>query len=304
MLANFFGKSNPANYIILFVVFIAYASGAIFGGYIEEAGLIKLISLVGGVSVLFFLFNLILTKIKLTLYNTYGFMFFVLLLASFPQTFIDSEALMINILLLIMLRRVYSLQITKSVVKKMFDSGFWLGILFILDPFMVVFAGLIYSSIALFQKLDLRNFLIPILGFATPLICYFSYCFWNDMTADFYQLFYLYTDYNYVVYAENEVLVPIIIIGIVTLISIVFKTPRVIQVSGDYRVFWTLVIFNLLVSIIFVLLTKDKTGAELLCTFFPLAVILTNGIEGFSKSLFKDIVIALFVLMPIILFII
>ena len=78
MLANFFGKSNPANYIILFVVFIAYASGAIFGGYLEEAGLIKLISLVGGVSVLFFLFNLILTKIKLTLYNTYGFMFFVL----------------------------------------------------------------------------------------------------------------------------------------------------------------------------------------------------------------------------------
>lgn len=304
MLANFFGKSNPANYIILFVVFLTYATGAFFAGYTDETRPLKLISLGAGFLVLFFFFNFILAKNKLTLYNTYGFLFFVLLFGAFPQTFFDSDTLILNILLLIMLRRIYSLRTPKSIIKKMFDSGFWLGILFILDPFTAVFAGLIYSSISLFQKIDFRSFLIPVLGFVTPLVCYFTYCFWNDSTGDFYQLFYLYTDYDYSVYAENKMLVPIIIIGILTLLSIIFKTPRVIQVSGSYRKFWTLTIVNLLISIVFVLLTKDRTGAELLCVFLPLAVILTNGIEGFSKSFFQDIIIGLFVLMPIILFIV
>ncbi len=304
MLANFFGKSNPANYIIIFVVFLAYATGAFFMGYAVEKSILWFATLLLGFLILFFFFNFILAKNKLTLYNSYGFFFFVLLFGSFPQTFFNREVLVINVILLIMLRRVYSLRTPKGVVKKMFDSGFWLAILFILDPFTAVFALLIYSSIALFQKLTIQSFLIPIAGFMTPLICYFTYCFWYDSISDFYHLFYWYTDYDYSIYRESKLMIPLIAIGIITLLSIVFKTPRVIQVSGNYRKFWTLIILNLIISVGYILLTIENNGTELLCAFFPTAVILTNGIEGFGRSFFQDLVLGLFTLMPIVLLIV
>ena len=304
MLANFFGKSNPANLIIIFLVFLGYFSAAFFLGYTEQESLIWFASLMGGFFILFFFFNFILAKNKLTLYNSYGFLFFVLMFGMFPASFFDRRELFINIVLLIMLRRIYSLRTPKDVVKKMFDSGFWLAILFILDPFSAIFGLLIFSSIAFFQKLNLKSALIPMVGFMVPLICYFAYTFyWSDISV-FTNLFSWYTDYDFSIYKDPKMFIPILFIGILIIFSVIFKTPKVLLVSGNYRKFWSLIIINLLVSVAFIVLAKEKNGAELMCAFFPVAVILTNGIEGFSKRIFQDIILMIFVLIPIILFII
>lgn len=304
MLANFFGKSNPANYIIIFALFLTYFVAAFFLGFSEVKEWLWLTSIVGLFILLFFFFNFILAKNKLTLYNSYGFLFFVLLFGIFPFTIFDRQELMVNVILLIMLRRIYSLRTPKSVVKKMFDSGFWLSIVFILEPFTLVFGLLIYSSIGLFQKLNFRTALIPLVGFLAPLMCYFSYCFYMDEVNSFLQLFAWYTDYDFSFYRSQKVLIPLIFVGIMTVISILFKTPKVFLISGNYRKFWSLVILNLLVSIGFVALTKDRNGAELMTVFFPVAVILTNGIESFSKTFFQDVILGILALIPIVLFII
>ena len=151
MLANFFGKSNPANYIIIFTVFVCYFAAELFLEFSQEKQWLWLASILGLFVLLFFFFNFILAKNKLTLYNSYGFLFFVLLFGMFPFTIFDRQELLVNVILLIMLRRVYSLRTPKAVIKKMFDSGFWLSILFILEPFTVVFGLLIYISILFFQ---------------------------------------------------------------------------------------------------------------------------------------------------------
>lgn len=304
MLANFFGKTDPINLIIIFALFLCYATTGFFLGFSEFNSPIWMGSMLSLYVLLFFFFNFILGKNKLTLYNSYGFLFFVLLFGIFPFVIFDRHELMVNLILLIMLRRVYSLRTPKSIYKKMFDSGFWLAILFILDPFALVFGFLIYSAILLFQKFNLKAAFTPIIGFIAPLICYFTYCYWIDDVEGFVQLFAWYTDYDFSFYQSPKVKVPMILVGGIALLSILFKTPKVLLVSGNYRKFWTLVILNLLVSIGFIMLTKNRNGAELMCAFFPAAVILTNGIEGFSKQLFRDMVLGLFVLTPIVLFII
>jgi hypothetical protein len=304
MLANFFGKSNPANYIIIFVLFVCYSTAAFFLGFSQVKEGLWLASVLGLFLLLFFFFNFILAKNKLTLYNTYGFLFFILLFGIFPFTIFDRYELIVNVILLIMLRRVYSLRTPKAVVKKMFDSGFWLAILFILEPFTLIFGLLMYVSIALFQKLTFRSALIPVVGFLVPLMCYFSYCFYVDDVDRFLHLFAWYTDYDFGFYTSEKVRIPLLFVGLITLLSIIFKTPKVFLISGNYRKFWILTIFNLLVSIGFVAITKDRNGAELMTTFFPVAVILTNGIESFSKSFFQDVVLGIFAVIPIVLFII
>jgi hypothetical protein len=304
MLANFFGKTDPINLIIIFVLFLGFAFSSYFSGFSESNSVLWLASVFGLYVLLFFFFNFILAKNKLTLYNSYGFLFFVLLFGIFPFVIFDRQELVSNLILLILLRRIYSLRTSKEVFKKMFDSGFWLAILFILDPFSLVFGLLIYAAILLFQKINLKTILMPILGFLAPLVCYFAYCFWIEDLDGFTHLFIWYTDYDFSFYQTNRVRMPLLLVGITGLLSIVFKTPKVLLVSGNYRKFWTLVILNLLVCTGFIILAKNRNGAELMCAFFPLAIILTNGIEGFSKTILRDVVLGIFVAIPILLLII
>ena len=304
MLANFFGKTEPANFVILFVLFLSYFTTAFFLRFSSVESFVWIGSMIGLYLLLFFFFNFILAKNKLTLYNSYGFLFFVLIFGIFPFVIFDRHELVVNLTLLIMLRRIYSLRTPKAVFKKMFDSGFWLAILFIFDPFSLVFGILIYSSIFLFQKLNFRTFFIPVVGFIPPMICYFTYCYWTENLGDFYELFSWYTDYDFSFYQTGKIFIPLIFVGAMTLLSILFKTPRVFLVSGNYRKFWSLTILNLLVAIGFVALADDRNGAELMCVFFPTAVILANGIEEISKRFFQDVVLGIFALIPIILFII
>lgn len=308
MLANFFGKSNPANFILLFLLFLGFyiANFLITFSFqtITVEVFVQQLLVIGLFVLLFFVFNFILSKNKLTLYNSYGFLFFVLLLGIFPFTMMNRYELIVNVVLLIFLRRVYSLRTPKAIFKKMFDSGFWLAILFILNPFTLIYSLLLYASIFLFQKLNFRTFLIPIVGFLVPILCYFTYCFLSDNIEGFLELFSWYTDYNFQFYMAAEVLVPLLFIGLICFISIILKTPKVFLVSGKYRKFWTLTLLNLLVAIGLVILTKEKTGAEFLCVFFPVTVVLTNWIEGITKRFYQDFVLVIFMIIPIVLIII
>lgn len=300
MLANFFGKSNLANFIVIFLLFLCYATIAFFSDFSVNKSIEGIFMSIGLHLLTFSLFNFILAKNKLTLYNSYGFFFLILLFGIFPFVIFDRQTLLLNVILLLMLRRVYSLRTPKDTFKKIFDSGLCLGTLFILNPFTLVFGVLVYSAILLFKKLNLRTFFIPMVGFSVPLVCYVTYCFWHDKISDFTQLFTWYTDYDFNFYTSNSyITVPLIFIGTLTILSIFLKTPKVILISGNYRNFWVLVIVNFIVAIGFILITKERNGSELMFIFFPTAVILTNGIEGLSKRFFQDVILILFVLISI-----
>ena len=205
MLANFFGKSNPANFIVIFSIFL----GLFLAKSISSISIITVNLVVEQVSILalfllmFLFYNFILSKNKLTLYNSYGLLLFVLFFGFYPETMSNRNEVFLNVLLLVFLRRVYSIRSGKDVYKKIFDSGFWLGILFLLAPTTVIFGILMFLSIGLFQKINIRTLLIPCLGFLAPIFCYATYCFWFDHTEEFTTLFLWYADYDFELYTTN-----------------------------------------------------------------------------------------------------
>lgn len=308
MLANFFGKSNPVNLVLIFLLFLGFYSAALFsintGIEINSTLLLDSLYIIGLSLLLFFFFNFILSKNKLTLFNSYGFLFFVLLFGFFPKTMLDKQEIFLNVLLLIFLRRVYSLRSSKSILKKMFDSGFWLGVLFILEPFTVLFGALIIIATFLFQKINFRTILIPVLGFIVPVFCYFAYCFWFDQVDKFLALFYLYTEYDFSMYVNGTLYVSILFISILTVISIILKTPKVFLISGNYRKYWTLILVNLLISILMIVFSNNPNGSEFIYTFFPVAVILTNWVEGIKRTFVKDLLLVICILFPVVLLIV
>ena len=308
MLANFFGKSNPVNFIVIFSIFLGFflvsSISLIPISTIDFSIVLEKVLQLVLFLVFFFFYNFILSKNKLTLYNSYGFLIFVLLFGFFPDTMLSRNELFLNILVLVYLRRLYSLRSGKDLHKKIFDSGFWLGILFLLAPKMVLFGILLFLSIWLFQKINLRTLLIPCLGFLAPVICYVTYCFWFNQIEEFTASFFWYANYNFELFTDSSIFIPTIVLVTLVLISILVKTPKVISISGNYRNYWILILFNLFLAITILLIQNTLHESQLILLFFPISVILTNWLESIQKPFLKNIFIAALLCTPIILFII
>ena len=163
---------------------------------------------------------------------------------------------------------------------------------------------LIFLSVGMFQKLTVRTLLIPVIGFVTPVFCYFSYCLWKGDTSEFSNLFLWYSNYNFEVYTANKFLFSTLFLGIISLISIFIKTPKVFLISGNYRKYWILIIFNFLIAITVFLIQNTHEANKILLLFFPVSIIITNWLESIKRVFVKNIFIIILIAAPVILFIV
>lgn len=289
MIANFFGKSKPINVLVISVIFLCIYIFAVISGKIA-LNFFVLVAFLVTLSIIYF----ILVKNNLTFDNLYAFLFFVILTAFFIQVFIPDTSVYANLTLLLFLRRAYSLQSLKAIFKKIFKAGLWLGVSFIIEPFSVIFILLLYTSIYLHTKLTIRTLVIPIIGFCTSLFLYFTYCFWIDETANFNQLFYWFTDYDFSIYKNTNYLFSILFVSVFVLASIFLKTPKILPIKNTFRKSWLLVLVHLVLSIFLIVFTKNKNGSEFLYALFPCAIIMANGLELYQKKRASNVVLLLF----------
>lgn len=289
MLANFLGKSKPANILVILAFALCFY---ILGIFTETISFNPWVFLY--VPILFGLTNFINVKNKLTFDNLYLFFLFVTLMFLFPKTFVINTTFFANLTLLASIRRVYSLQSSVTFFKKLFDAGFWLGISFIIEPFTAIFTLFLYASVYLHKTVTYRAIIIPIIGFFTPVFLYFTYCLWHEKTTAFYNLFNWFTNYNFTLYKNTNYLFSILFTTFFTIVSIVLKSPKVFSVKNTFQSNWKLVIFNFILSVILIVLTKNKNGTEFLYALFPASVIIANGIEIYQKKRISDIIILLF----------
>lgn len=298
MLANFFGKSSPINFVIISALFFVFFGLHIYSMPIEIITS-KIVSLTLISLVVFFFYNFILFKNKLTLYNSYGFYAFIILMATFPIAYVDQNALLLHGLLLIYYRRILSLRNSSKVLSKLFDSGFWLGIMFIVNPVFSAFGLLIYFSNSLFQKTNWQTLLVPAVGFTSPLVCAFSYYFWIDQELVFWSLFDWYISFDFSLYQSLTFQIPLILIGVISLFAIIISTKRVIQVSGNYRKYRIMVLMMLISSLVFIALLPLRNGSELQFLFFPISIIIANGIESVRSGFWKEVILFLILIFPV-----
>lgn len=289
MLANFFGKSKPSTSIIIIILYLLLYFLAVFVGNITFQ-----VTAIPFFFVLFGLMNFIDSKNDLTFDNSYAFLFFVLLIALFYNVNHINITFYGNFLLLVFLRRVYSLQSPKKMFQKLFDAGLWLGITFLIEPFTIIFFLFVYVAVYLHQQITGRTILIPILGFATPVFLFFTYCFWYDKLNDFYDLFYWFTNYDFSFYLQKKYVFAILFSAVFTLLSVLLKTPRALSVKNTFRGSWVLVLLNFILSVVLLFLIKEKNGSELLYVLFPTSIILANGLELYQKKWISNIVLVLF----------
>jgi hypothetical protein len=293
MLANFLGKSKPINFIILlslfFSLFLFTSFSLYYGEGFQFSFLFKIASSIGFYLTIFFFYNFIVSKNNLTFDNFYAFSIFTVFLSYFISITTDTKVLITLLLYILFLRKIYSLKSEKKISKKLFDSGFWLGILFILEPFSAIFAILIYAAIFLHQRLIINNLILPIIGFLPPIIIYFTYCFWFDKLYLFTNLFYFQSFDNFHLYSENNFYWTSLVIIILSITSILLKSINVFYVNNSFKKKWSLLVINLATTLFFTLFIPNKNGTEFLFVLFPAAIIIANGLEIVHNNIIKNL---------------
>ena len=295
MLANFLKKSKPINVIGLLVFFFICYSVSVFfivfnNGFTLDKLLESTILLLFFLAVFFF-YNFILSKNKLTFDNSYAYYLFTLLIICVLPELLSYQNLILVIIYLLFLRKMYSLRTSKNVLQKLFDSGFWLGVLFILEPLSILFLIIIFIGVYAHQKITIHTLFTPIIGFVSPLFLYFSYLFCLDKTELFTALFNYSFNIDLLFYKSPKYIWLFASIFTVSLFSIVIKSIATIAVNNTFRKSWYLLIANFAIVTLFLLLLPARNGSELVFIIIPVSIIIANGIELIKKALIKNIVL-------------
>ena len=301
MLANFLNKSKPINFIGLLIFFFVSFLFNVFSDGFSGDRILKIIILTLLFLSIFFIYNFIISKNKLTHDNSYAYFIFILLNISFLSELEDYKTLILAIIYLLFIRKIYSLRTSKNVLEKLFDSGFWLGIFFILEPLSILLFILIYIASYLHSKITIHTLLVPIIGFITPLIIHFTYYFWYDQQEEFIKLFNFESIFDFQFYSETKYLWMISVLFLFTICAIFAKSIKALSVNNTFKKSWILLIYNFVILMLFILLHPQKNGSELVFILFPISVILANGIEMIQKKILKNLVLYLFLLGSIIM---
>lgn len=301
MLANFLNKSKPINFIGLLIFFFISFLFSVFNDGFSTDKLLENTILLLLFLVVFFIYNFIISKNKLTHDNSYAYFLFILLNIGILSELGNYKIVSLTIIYLLFIRKTYSLRSTKNVFEKLFDSGFWLGIFFILEPLSILLFILIYISSYLHSKITIHTLLVPIIGFITPLIIYFTYFFWFDKTEEFTKLFQFDGVFDVQLYSETKYLWMISCLFFLTICAIFIKSIKALSVNNTFKKNWILLIYNFAVLIIFLVFLPQKNGSELIFILFPISVILANGIELIQKKIVKNLALYLFLISSLIL---
>jgi len=302
MIANFFNKTKPATIFILVALLFVYYFTATFLLHSAELSfnfLIKRISFFVFIALLLLIVNFIVKKNKLTKDNSYALLLMVFLLGTFPEAMFSSNIVFANFALMLGFRKIYSLRTGVDTKLKLFDACFWIGVAILFYSWSIFYVLLVYLGMIIHQKLTVKNLFIPIVGFVTPVIIYFTYCLYFEDAAFFYNKFNYEINLDFSSYTSLKLLIPFIFLSITLLWSLLKVTPKVVSVRNNFKFSWDVLINHLLISAVIIVLAPTKNGSELFFLIFPSAVIVANLMHLIKSKIFINAVLYGFLLISV-----
>jgi hypothetical protein len=298
MIANFFNKTKPINFLALSVLlFLVFTVGTIFvfTGNFSLAYFFKKTYHFSILLFMLFIMNFIIRKNMLTDDNSYALFLYTIMLGIFPNSIENNHVIYANFFLLFSFRKIYSLRSNFQTTEKFFDSGFWIGIAFLFYSWSFVYLILVYAALLLFRKNNWRNILIPLIGFFTPIFLVFVFYFGKDNIDGFYNFWHLKYSFDFSTYAEKKIILPILMLMIFTMASVFPMLKKSYMAKKDFKNTWAVINFHILIAIGMVIVFPQKNGSEFFFLFFPLTILFANELQNIKKYWLKESILYVFV---------
>ena len=304
MISSFFSKAKPIHFIIVcLIVLVVFLPSKLYA--LQEpfslALFIKQTALFCVALVTVFLLDFLGSRNNLTKKNSYKILIFSLFIALLPTTILNTKILMANLFILLALRRILSLRSNKEIKKKLFDAAIWISIATLFYFWAILFFLLVIFGIVLFRVIDVKNWIIPFVGVLTVVIIGASY---EVLTGhDFINYFddQVNLNFDFSTLNSKRIIVACTVILSYGIWSLLYFIRYLKAKSKKSRPSFILIIFTVLVALLVVAVSPNKTGSEFLFLFGPLSIIITNYIETISEKWFKEALLAGLLATPLIL---
>lgn len=296
MLSNFLSKSRPINYLIILMILVIFFFIGVFSDANLKINLFLFGKILMNITALFFmvlLINFVIRKNTLTKDNSYSLFLVVIFFAMLPNTMKWSTVFLSNVFLLISLRRIFSLKNNVRTAIKIFDAGFWLGISVLFYSNLILFWVVLLMGLVFYQRLNIKNFTISILGMFIPVFLFYVYCLTFNQLPIFNNIFNFQMENDIVFYGKLTILIPITILSSLTIWSIISITSGIHKISTKNKSSWFLVLTTLWIAILISYYKVDKNGSELIFLFFPASVIMANYFQKEKDKIFRNLILYL-----------
>ena len=302
MISSIFERTNPLNFVILFLYLICFLFLRQVISYDFTLNTTIILHLIKNSAAVFFcvvMVDFIVRKNELTQRNSYALFFFVFLFTLFPKIFMELNVLLAQLFLLLAFRRLVSIRSNKNVEIKIFDATLWVLIGSYFYNWSLLFIILVYATMFLYKKNDYRNMLIPFVTFFSLSILGFTYFYLTNQLGQLANLIDFNADFNFEKYSNIRYLVPLlflILMGGWACVMFAFKKQ---SKSFKTRVPGILLVITLIIAAAVVLISEVLNTSELLYVLFPIAVIQARYVERIKISWLKESILWSYICMPI-----
>ena len=193
-----------------------------------------------------------------------------------------------------------SLPSEKNVEKKILDASLWITLSSFFYFWSILFFSVIYAAILLNRETSYKKLFIPVVGFValfTLAVCY------NLLVADSFDWivkWLLPIGLDFSSYNQMSVLLPVTILITLFIWLGIARFSSLSSLKKKDRPNVIIILFTLGVSFVAAFLSQEKTGAEVVFVFGPLAIIGANYLETKKDFWFKEVLLWLVVLLPLI----
>ncbi|HNQ26615.1 MAG TPA: DUF6427 family protein [Aquaticitalea sp.] len=303
MVSSFFSQSRPIHFLVVSVFLLVIFVASKFYTLNEPLTVVLVAEqLFYFMIVIFSLFILdfFASRNKLTKKNSYKLLFFGLFMGMLPETLLNSNILLSNFFILLALRRIISLRTHKEIKKKLFDAGFWIAIATLFYFWASLFFILIFASIFLYSIINVKSWLVPFTGVLSVAIIWMALMLvtGRDFT-DYFDTHLMHSLDFTGLNATRIMLSATILISYGTWASFFFIN-QLKDKSKKLRPSFNLVVISSIIALTIVLIAPDKNGSEFIFLFAPLSIILSNYMEITEETWFKEALIYVLILVPVV----
>ncbi len=305
MITSIFKRSTPFNFIVFLILITVVFT--VFNYPIDKQ-VINLLFLRNKAVVLFlffgtfFLINFIVKKNTLTKNSDYAVLFFFLFLLFFPAVLSNFNLVFSNLLVLLALRRLYSMPTLKVSKEKIFDASLYICLASIFQFWSILFLSVVFVSVIFYVARDYRHWFLPFVGMATAAILLVLYgliidklIFLNYIKNAHIDVDFTYFKNNY----QNLALSIFTVVAVFYMVSLVLALPtKPLNKKAAYKQS----IFTFLVAVLVFIFSTNKSNEILLFSFFPLAIMATSDIEQYANTTRSTVILFIVVALAAVCF--
>ncbi len=305
MLTSFFSKSKPINftvavvYMLVFYMLVGVQNifSQSFLGILRETGvfILLLLSLI--------LVNFVAKRNELTSRNAYKTILFAGFVSMLVQTLQNDEVIIANFFVLLAFRRIISLRSQRETIQKVFDATFWILVASLFYFWSVLFLLVVFVGILLYSGLNLKTLLVPAVAFLILLsLVTTGDLLFNDSfytIQDWYQA----SNFDFLAYREPSNLIPVAFLLALTLWSSFFFMVVIQKAGSNLKASLLLVFVTLQAALFLAIMAPTKDTSELLFFLAPLAIMVTNYFQMLHDKWFREILLGVIILLPVVILI-